>query len=65
MTDTFQDISREIIRGFRDAILGTVNIFKMDAAVETNEKKGTEQMTVLAQRRAHKQQQIHKEEKDR
>jgi len=64
MADTFQDILREVIKGFRDAVLGSANIFKMDqVAADGNEKKGTEQLTVLAQRRAARSKQTPKEEK--
>lgn len=55
MADTFQDLCWGVVRGFQDAILGSLKIFKLDSedATKTPEKK--EQMTTLARRRAEKQ----------
>lgn len=55
MTDLLQDILYGIIYGFRDSILGTHKIFKLDAENEEEElSKTLEPMTTLARRRAEK-----------
>ena len=55
MTDLLKDILYGIIHGFRDSILGTVKIFKLDNQDEEEESdRSTEPMTTLARRRAEK-----------
>lgn len=55
MTDLLKDILYGIIHGFRDSILGTVKIFKLDNQNEEEESdRSSEPMTTLARRRAEK-----------
>lgn len=55
MTDLLKDILYGIIHGFRDSILGTVKIFKLDNQDEEEESdRSAEPMTTLARRRAEK-----------
>ncbi|CAG2237874.1 EI24 [Mytilus edulis] len=55
MTDLLKDILYGIIHGFRDSILGTVKIFKLDNQDEEEESdRSSEPMTTLARRRAGK-----------
>lgn len=64
MTDTFQDICWGIIRGFRDAIVGSLKIAYLDSDNEAQaDKKSEEQLTTLARRRAEKHKQQKKVEK--
>lgn len=65
MADTFQDICWGIIRGFQDAILGSMKIFKLDSDTSSEQKKDErdEPMTTLARRRAEKQKQTKTTEK--
>lgn len=65
MADTFQDICWGIIRGFQDAVLGSLKIFKLDAETSSeNKQQGKEEpITTLARRRAEKQRQTKKVEK--
>ena len=56
MTGTLQDICWNIVDGFRDAILGSIKLFKMDKEKQpASEIKAEEPKTTLARRRAEKQ----------
>lgn len=61
MTDTFREICWGIIHGFRDAVLGTVHVFKLDADRKKKIKQPEEPLTTLAKRRAEKQKRNQKE----
>jgi hypothetical protein len=55
MTDLLKDILYGVIHGFRDSILGTHKIFKLDTQNEEEDTARTsEPMTTLARRRAEK-----------
>ena len=55
MTDLLKDILYGVIHGFRDSILGTHKIFKLDAQNEEEDTARTsEPMTTLARTRAEK-----------
>ena len=61
MTDTFREICWGIIQGFRDAVLGTLHVFKLDADRKTEVKQQDVPLTTLAKRRAEKQKKGQKE----
>lgn len=54
MTDTVRLVTAGMMRGFRDSILGTLKVYKMDQEPDGSKqaKKPVEPQTVLAQRRA-------------
>ncbi|XP_064595576.1 LOW QUALITY PROTEIN: etoposide-induced protein 2.4 homolog [Liolophura sinensis] len=53
MTDTVRLVTAGMMRGFRDSILGTLKVYKMDQEPDSSmTKKPVEPQTVLAQRRA-------------
>jgi hypothetical protein len=62
MADTFQDICWGVIRGFQDAVLGSMKIFKLDSE-QVEGKEQQQKLTTLARRRAEKQKQTNKTEK--
>ena len=56
MSGTFQDICWNVIDGFRDAILGSLKLLRMDEGLEEGQEiKSEEPKTTLARRRAEKQ----------
>ena len=61
MTDTFREICWGIIQGFRDAVLGTLHVFKLDAEKKVAVKQPDEPLTTLAKRRAEKHKRGQKE----
>ncbi|XP_053408132.1 etoposide-induced protein 2.4 homolog [Mercenaria mercenaria] len=63
MADTFQDICWGVIRGFQDAVLGSMKIFKLDSEQPEGKEEQQQKMTTLARRRAEKQKQTQRTEK--
>ena len=61
MTDAFREICLGIIQGFRDAVLGTLHVFKLDAEKKESVKQPDVPLTTLAKRRAEKHKQGRKE----
>ena len=61
MTDTFREICWGVIQGFRDAVLGTLHVFKLDADRKSEVKQQDVPLTTLAKRRAEKQSKGQKE----
>ena len=62
MADTFQDICWGVIRGFQDAVLGSLKVFKLDSEQQEEGKEQQQKLTTLARRRAEKQKQANKTE---
>lgn len=65
MSNTLNNIVAGVARGFRDAVLGTFKVYKLDMAIQADiATKSVEPMTTLARRRSEKMK--HKKiEKDR
>lgn len=55
MSNTVNNIIAGIAKGFQDAVLGTLKVYKLDLAIQADiAKKSEEPMTILARRRAEK-----------